>query len=254
MTREEIVERLGEIKAQGWIPSGRSASNVGSVGNTLEDLFNIIENNYPYPNAGEWELKTQRANTSSLITLFHREPEPRRPAIVPHLLLRYYGWEHQTIDGESSFRSTTPGNRYTDRGFRIVVDHQNQQVKFTFDATKVSPRHSEWLAKIERTRGLGPLRPEPFWSFDVLDAIMHRKFSKIFFVIVQTSRFNGIEHFRYDEAYVLINSSLRRFLRCIEDGIIQVDFDARTGHNHGTKFRLMQNHWIDLYDTVDRVM
>ncbi len=42
----------------------------------LEDLLGIEENNLPIPNAAEWELKAQRANTSALTTLFHIEPQP----------------------------------------------------------------------------------------------------------------------------------------------------------------------------------
>jgi len=37
------------------------------------------------------------------------------------------------------------------------------------------------------------------------------------------------------------------FLQCLEAGTILVDFDARTGHNHGTKFRIRQNSWPSLY-------
>ncbi len=37
------------------------------------------------------------------------------------------------------------------------------------------------------------------------------------------------------------------FLRAIEEAKILVDFDARTGHNHGTKFRMRQNSLPLLY-------
>jgi len=32
-----------------------------------------------------------------------------------------------------------------------------------------------------------------------------------------------------------------------------VDFDARTGHNHGTKFRFRKNKLIDLYENVEEI-
>lgn len=44
------------------------------------------------------------------------------------------------------------------------------------------------------------------------------------------------------------------FLKCLEEGNILIDFDARTGHNHGTKFRLRQNHFIDLYEKVTEII
>jgi hypothetical protein len=43
---------------------------------------------------------------------------------------------------------------------------------------------------------------------------------------------------------------LRNFLCCVEAGSLLVDFDARTGHNHGTKFRLKQGVWSDLQATL----
>lgn len=42
--------------------------------------------------------------------------------------------------------------------------------------------------------------------------------------------------------------TLERFLKLVEDGSIYVDFDARTGHNHGTKIRIRPSRKIDLYD------
>jgi hypothetical protein len=49
-TKETLIQRLREIKAMGWIISARQG-NVGGIGNTLEDLLGIEENNLPIPNA-----------------------------------------------------------------------------------------------------------------------------------------------------------------------------------------------------------
>jgi hypothetical protein len=38
------------------------------------------------------------------------------------------------------------------------------------------------------------------------------------------------------------------FLKALEEGKILVDFDARTGHNHGTKFRMKQDALPMLYE------
>lgn len=43
---------------------------------------------------------------------------------------------------------------------------------------------------------------------------------------------------------------LQKFIKAIEKNDILIDFDARTGHNHGTKFRLRQNKLPDLYEEV----
>ena len=93
-TKEGLKIKLKEIAAMGFIPNARHG-NSGGIGNTLEDLLGIEENNLPIPNAAEWELKTQRLNSSSLTTLFHTEPSPRAIRFVPQILLPKYGWAHQ---------------------------------------------------------------------------------------------------------------------------------------------------------------
>ena len=89
-----LQERLIEIKNMGWIKN-RRPGNAGGVGNTLEDLLEVAENNLQLPDFGEWELKSQRAATGSLLTLFHTEPKPRNARVVPQILLLKYGWPHQ---------------------------------------------------------------------------------------------------------------------------------------------------------------
>ncbi|MFV0390162.1 MAG: MvaI/BcnI family restriction endonuclease [Pyrinomonadaceae bacterium] len=71
-SKESLIEKLNEIADMGFIPNARTG-NHGGIGNTLEDLLGIEENNLPIPNAAEWELKTQRLNTSALNTLLHVE-------------------------------------------------------------------------------------------------------------------------------------------------------------------------------------
>ena len=120
-TKESLISELKRIRKMGWIPTGRP-NNDGSVGNTLEDLLGIEENNLPLPNASEWEIKSQRKNTSALVTLFHKEPSPTAYKFVPSILLPYFGWRHKEAggkypDNESSFRQTINANQY-----RVIED------------------------------------------------------------------------------------------------------------------------------------
>lgn len=71
-TKESLIQELKHIRDKGWIENLRGNNN-GAVGNTLEDLLGIEENNLPIPNAAEWELKAQLKNTNSLLTLSHIE-------------------------------------------------------------------------------------------------------------------------------------------------------------------------------------
>ena len=96
-TKPALIAKLKKISAMGFVPNARKG-NRGGIGNTLEDLLGIEENNLPIPNAVEWELKTQRLNSTSLITLFHMEPSPRAVRFIPQILLPLYGWIHQEDD------------------------------------------------------------------------------------------------------------------------------------------------------------
>ena len=49
-TKESLISALRDIRGMGWVPNARHG-NVGGIGNTLEDLLGISENNLPIPNA-----------------------------------------------------------------------------------------------------------------------------------------------------------------------------------------------------------
>jgi len=252
-TKDEFIERLRKIKEKGWIPSGRSISNVGAVGNTLEDLLGIKENNLPIANAGAWELKSQRSETSSLTTLFHFEPWPRTAKIVPKVLLPKYGWPHQTEANEMSFRVTMSGDRYTDRGFKVIVDRARALVRIDFDASHVHSSHHEWLNDVKQKVGLGKINPEPYWPFDKLETKARPKLKNSFYLLAKTQIVNNKEEFSYENCLMLEDFNFNKFLDAIDGGFVLVDFDAKTTHNHGTKFRMKQNMWPKFYDIVKQV-
>lgn len=124
-TKESLIEELRSIRSLGFVSNARHG-NQGGIGNTLEDLLGIEENNLPMPNAAEWELKTQRLGTTALTTLFHIEPSPRAIKFVPSILLPNYGWKHKNAgkrypENEMSFRQTIHGLSPSDRGFKVVL-------------------------------------------------------------------------------------------------------------------------------------
>jgi hypothetical protein len=250
-TKEELVQQLKEIAAMGWVENGRYG-NSGGVGNTLEDLLGIEENNLPIPNASEWELKSQRLNTTSLTTLFHTEPSPTALKFVSAILLPKYGWKHQEAGqkhplAEMSFRQTINGMARSDRGFMVKVDRKAQKVLISFDAKAVSKRHTEWLKSVQQRVGLNELDPQPYWGFEDLEHKVGAKLTNCFFVQAAVKKESGKEFYSYKRAMMLRGLDFEGFLQCLETSTILVDFDARTGHNHGTKFRIRQNSWPLLY-------
>jgi hypothetical protein len=253
-SRDELIEELGVIRRMGWVVNSRPG-NPGGVGNTLEDLLGIEENNLPTSDAGDYEIKSQRSSGGALTTLFHREPDPRVRRLVPNLLLPSYGWPHEEAgakypQGEMSFRQTINGLSRTSRGFGIELDMVARQLRISFDASAVAPKHSQWLESVSDRVGLLELDPIPYWTFDDIIKITSSKLMNCIYVKAKSKRSGDSEYFHYASFQICEGFTYERFEEAIRNGDILIDFDARTGHNHGTKFRMRQNLLPQLYNNV----
>jgi hypothetical protein len=257
-TKQSLTEKLKEIAAMGWIKNARRG-NHGGIGNTLEDLLGLKENNLPIPNAAEWELKAQRIDSGSLCTLFHIEPSPRAIKFVPQVLLPKYGWPHKEDGkkypkGEMSFRQTIHGLSRSDRGFMVKIDRAEKKVLISFDGKSVDIRHAGWLKGVKEKVGLKELDPQPYWGFDDLEHKAGTKLLNSFYVQAEVKIEDGEEYYKYSKIMMLQKFSFEGFLKAIEEAKILVDFDARTGHNHGTKFRMREGNWPMLYEKVTVIL
>jgi len=227
-TKESLIEKFLEIHNRGWIDNYRNLSD-GNVGNILEDLLGIDENNLKLPDAGEWEIKCQRikCQPSSLLTLFHYEPEPRDMKVVPYLI-DSYGWPHKN-GVEKSFRQTINTIRYSDKGFIVQLDEYEKQVK-------VYKNEPNFIT--------------PYWDFSVLEEKVNLKLKNQFNVLSLSKN----NRFKYSDVIALENFNFDKFLGEIKNGNVWIDFNARTKHNHGTSFRIKQQLVARLYDKVTQIL
>ena len=62
------------------------------------------------------------------------------------------------------------------------------------------------------------------------------------------------EYYQYIKVMMLQKFSFEGFLKALEEGDILVDFDARTGHNHLTKFRMRQDCLPLLYEKTTVIL
>ena len=136
----------------------------------------------------------------------------------------------------------------------VVIDRKTQKVLISFDSSKVAERHVEWLGTVKKRVGLGELDPQPYWGFDDLFHKAGTKLLNSFYVQAKVKREKNKEFFCYGKILMLEKFSLDKFLDQIEKGNALVDFDARTGHNHGTKFRLRQDKLPDLYERATTIV
>jgi hypothetical protein len=251
-TKESLIQSLKVIASRGWIENLRG-NNDGAIGNTLEDLLDIKENNLPLPNAAEWELKTHRVGNTSLVSFFNLAPSPRAIKFVPRLLLPNYGWQHKEAgkkypENEMSFRQTIHGRAASDRGFMVKIDRRERKVLISFDSSKIDERHSQWKSDVKQRIGLNELEPQPYWGFDDLEHKAGTKMLNCFFVQAEVKRENDKQFFHYVSVEMLQKFSFAGFLQEIENANILVDFDARTHHDHGTSFRIREAIIPKLYE------
>ena len=124
----------------------------------------------------------------------------------------------------------------------------------SFDAASVDPRHAKWLAAVGKRVGLGDLNPQPYWGFADLEHKAGTKLLNAFYVQAEVKNEETREYYWYTKAMRLERFAFPAFLSAVEEGKVLVDFDARTGHNHGTKFRMRQDCLPMLYETATMIV
>lgn len=257
---EELFNRLEEILNGGWFDT-RDQDADGKVGNTLEDLLGVKENNFSLPDVGEYELKTKRRRTGSLTSLFHLEPSPRQNypgctrkcSPVQGFLVPEFGWQHQKKEDENSFRVTLSGEDWHPRGFRINVDRTDDRVYIEYNKDKIDFNRIEVGSIKDWYKNLPSEIPQKiYWEFEDLEK---KKLANMIFVYADARGEGNDEEFNYTEAEVWEEFSSDKFINEIQNGGVKIDFDASTNHNHGVKFRINKGKATmeELYSQKDKL-
>lgn len=219
---------VGQVVDAGWfeIPKERSFNGSGGPGRLLEDLLDIKEKNKDSPDLGDWELKFHGG--AALITLFHKDPEPRG---IIRVMVHDYGWND--AKGRISFRHTISGE--SDRGFYVVNE-----------TDRVVVRNKNKDAAV------------PHWTHDTLLNSIGAKLRRL--IVVSGEVKKGPRRVRYTNAEAYWEFNLTGFCNALEKGIVCIDFDARTQQgqgsalrNHGTKFRVRHKDLKSLYKHSQKI-
>lgn len=91
---------------------------------------------------------------------------------------------------------------------------------------------------------------QPYWGFEDLFHSAGKKLKNCFFALADSKILDKKEYFRYEKFLILSHLNFEKFLEAIKLDYILVDFDARTGHNHGTKFRIRRDKLPFLYSDI----
>jgi len=220
-TKTELLSRLRKVLDAGWLdmPADVARYNgTGGPGNYLEDLLGLAAGNKDIPDGVGWEVKFHTPKTS-LITLFHKEPEPE--GILRYVVSKY-GWKDK--QGRLSFRHTIHGQ--SDR-FTVVNDAGSIIV-----------------------RSLHGDDPVPMWSHDTLLNIAGSKLRRL----VAASGIRKEHTVKFVSAELYQELALTQFMQKLTSGQIVIDFDVRENtpgskglRNHGTKFRVSPKDLVHIY-------
>jgi hypothetical protein len=230
MTLKELEKKLNQIKIKGFIRSHR-LHNTG-IGKTLEDCLGIKENNIPLPDFGVMELKSQRINTQSMITLFTKSPE----GISNTEVREKFGYPDREFPKIKILHQTIKNGRRNAMGFHYKVDKKNNR--------------------------LSVLKNKEILGYYDLNFLKQKAVEKIgnglILVLAETKREGGHEHFHFKHAFILKNIDPTKF-------ITHSKYDIRLGvyhsgrlvgqrHDHGSAFRITEKDLPLLFKTSKRII
>ncbi len=240
MERTKIIAEFNRIKNLGFIKSRRK-HNTG-IGKTFEDYLGVDENNDKLPDFEGFEVKSQRALTSSYLTLFTKSPAA--PYRANTYLRDTYGQPYEDNIGLKKIHTSIFSNKYNTYvntyGFRIINDRPNEVIKLSIKSIETGAILDETV----------------HWTYKQMEDALSKKLTALFYVNADTRRVDGKEEFHYTAASIFINPSLENLLRLIDEGKLMVDIRIGTyksgknigkAHDHGTGFRIKSQDLNILY-------
>lgn len=237
-TLDDFIREFSSIVRMGWIRTHRPGPT--GIGKTLEDLLGIVENNIDGPDFGEYELKSCRMNSNSMLTIFTKTPQPKGAA---NTLRTTFGYVSDSYDNDELVLHTTLSADHF-----VTIADTGHTLMISCDPTKISI-----IAENGQTYA--------FWTREQLRKAFEKKYKNKFVYVKAQSRYSGAdEEFRYVEAYEVSGFNYDSFVNLLEQGKIYIDLrigqyhggvkDGQT-HDHGTGFRIRENDQPLLF-TVNR--
>jgi len=234
-TRAHLILAIKDIIAQ----EGHDCRHRGHgrAGRLLEDLLGISGGNYDVADAVGFEIKSS-SNPHTPITLFHKDPLPRNSkhqlgAIAN--LVHHYGWDSDHHGATvKSFRATLYG-QWSNAQNTVTL-------KVSADDHKIRILHDE--------------RELAWWDSNALIGTASAKLRNILYVNAQTLEDGRV---RFVDAQLFETFAPLKFLQAIHQGIVAIDFDARSNpnknsiRNHGTKFRIKEKDIAVIYQKISPV-
>ena len=240
-TLNDFIQEYTKIKEMGWIRTHRSGPT--GIGKTLEDLLGIPENNLDEPDFGDYELKSCRINSQSMLTMFTRAPQPARANTY---LREKYGYSSNVYDNdEKVLHSTLSADRFT------PIANTGNKLKICCKEDGIYIESRDGIENI-------------FWSREALKKCFEKKYKNKFVYAKAYNRGTGsAEEFQFADAYEVSGFDYDAFIRLLEAGKIYVDLrigqyhsgkNKGKTHDHGTGFRIKESDQPLLFKIQNKIV
>ena len=236
-TLDDFIREFTKIKDMGWVKTHRSGPT--GVGKTLEDLLGIPENNRDEPDFGDYELKSCRINSLSMLTLFTRTPQPAKSNTY---LRKTYGYSSDAYDNdEKVLHSTLTATRF------VPIANTGHKLKIECGIDKISIASENGIENV-------------YWTEANLRKAFEKKYkNKMVYAKADSKGSGAAEEFKFIEAYEASGFDFNTFNNLLRQGKIFVDLrigqypDGRT-HDHGTGFRIREADEHLLFKKYKRIV
>lgn len=224
---DEFRIRFDAIRKTGWVPSARRGPT--GIGQTIEALLGLGENNIALPDLHEIELKAHRIGSKSMITLFtfNRKAWQMKPLEA----VRKYGTHDLVNNRQGLYFTMSP--RPGSTGLFLHIEDE-----------AISVRHIS-----------GEIIAE--WNLDALAAQFIRKIPGLLLVSALSEMRGDTEYFHYTRAQVLTGTSPDILREQILAGNVLVDLrlhdKVTRARNHGTGFRVFEDKLLQLFGNIEEI-
>ena len=214
MNLKTLKKELQKIKKQGFVKSHRVGDT--GIGKTLEDYLDISENNIALPDFGVMELKSQRIDTPSMMTLFTKSPD----GITNTEIRRRFGYPDPEFPNIKILHQTINSGRKNAMGFHLKINEKQGKL---------------FILKNKDVLG--------YYSLEFLRQKAVEKIGNgLILVFADSKKERGHEYFHFKEAWILKNIDPTKFLALskydIRLGVYHSGGKAGQLHDHGSAFRL----------------
>lgn len=233
-------QKLKQISKRGFVKSLRTSDT--GIGKTLEELFGIPENNVSndFQFGGRIiELKSQRINASSRVTLITKSPywDP----LSAEEIIKKYGYPD--AKARQGLKVTITATAFNARRLKLQVNKRNNRIDIIHEQDGII-----CYFKID----------------ELMSRVRDKLAQNLLIVFAETQKKGKTEYFHYCEAYFLSELSEENFERLLLDGKIVWEFrmdirPRKTGNHglfvrdHGAGFRISEKYLPELYTTKEKI-